>query len=412
MKSSVSTEIQKSHELKGLKIFNDPRIVKTMKEVKSYWIGANNPSDEMLECLEWAFEEVMFAAVVWSSNQDPLYPEVITITRLPHVLGNIRIPGSRWGIDNPDSVYRVIPISGEEQYLIHGKVHDVRLTENYFTLWDRDMKTVDLLNGKDLELTDNGAFTITVDTSPSEGRTNHIQSSADSHQFYIRDVVLDWNNERPNELFIERIGPPPSRPPFTADEQITLTSEYMWRWVKDTDRWNALPADEATNHLAFTIDRDTDGALRNQIYILGKFNIQDSQALIVNLGMGGADYFVAPLSNPWGTTYDIENHTASLNKHQSVPNDDGTYTYVLSVVDPGVHNWLNPCGYHEGVITLRWAEFKNETPDESLFVNTKLVSLNELSNHIPDNTKLVTPQQRLGQEKSRTQSYAWRLQEN
>jgi len=51
MKSSVSTEIQKSHELKGLKIFNDPRIVKTMKEVKSYWIGANNPSDEMLECL-------------------------------------------------------------------------------------------------------------------------------------------------------------------------------------------------------------------------------------------------------------------------------------------------------------------------------------------------------------------------
>lgn len=58
-------------------------------------------SDEMLGCLEWALEEGMFAALVWSLNQDPLYPKIITITPLPHFIGDLRIPGSRWGIDNP-----------------------------------------------------------------------------------------------------------------------------------------------------------------------------------------------------------------------------------------------------------------------------------------------------------------------
>ena len=43
-----------------------------------------------------------------------------------------------------------------------------------------------------------------------------------------------------------------------------------------------------------------------------------------------------PLSNIWGTTLDIVDRTGSLNKAQSVANEDGTYTYVISPTDPGV----------------------------------------------------------------------------
>jgi hypothetical protein len=58
---------------------------------------------------------------VWSLNQDKLRPKVSCITRLGHPVGGRQIPGSRWGIDNPDSVYRVIPISGDERYEIRGR---------------------------------------------------------------------------------------------------------------------------------------------------------------------------------------------------------------------------------------------------------------------------------------------------
>jgi len=43
-----------------------------------------------------------------SSNQDKLRPKISCITRLAHPVDGQSIPGSRWGIDNPDSVYRVI----------------------------------------------------------------------------------------------------------------------------------------------------------------------------------------------------------------------------------------------------------------------------------------------------------------
>ena len=183
----IATNEQNELERHALELFAHPKLVSTMKEVKEYWINSVERSEEALACLEGAFEEVMFAALVWSLNQDPLQPTVITITRIPHKLGNLDVPGSRWGIDNPDSVYRVIPISGEEKYVIRGSVPKNRVTENYFTLWDDKMGTVDVLNGKDLVLASDGSFEITVNRESAKGRPNHIQSSLEAHEFYIRD---------------------------------------------------------------------------------------------------------------------------------------------------------------------------------------------------------------------------------
>jgi len=101
----------------------------------------------MRERFDDSFAEVMFSAAVWSSNQDKLRPKVTCITRLAHPVDGRNIPGSRWGIDNPDTVYRVIPISGEERYEIRGRVGQHRMTENFFTLWDAHMGTVNVLNG-------------------------------------------------------------------------------------------------------------------------------------------------------------------------------------------------------------------------------------------------------------------------
>jgi hypothetical protein len=65
------------------------------------------------------------------------------------------------------------------------------MTENYFTLWDEKMNTVDVLSGGDLVLEPDRRFTITVDSDPANGRPNHIRSAPEAHEFYIRDVILD-----------------------------------------------------------------------------------------------------------------------------------------------------------------------------------------------------------------------------
>ncbi len=413
LNNPIATPEQHATELRALELVQHPSLRQTRAEVREWWLGANQPSPEMRACFEWAFEEVMFAAAVWSLNQDPLYPRVVTITRLPHRVAGREIPGTRWGLDNPDSVYRVIPISGGERYRIHGRVPEHRLSENYFTLWDPSMNTVDVLDGKQLVLDAERRFAITVDSEPAKGRPNHVRSAPAAHEFYIRDVIQDWERERANELSIERLGPPPARPPMSEAQQLELTAKYMWRWAQSSERWNAQAADKPVNKFEFKIDRQTDGALRNQIYMMGFFRLaSDEEALLVNVGLGGAGYFVCPVTNVWGTTNDILHRSGSLNKAQSLPNPDGSYSYVVSAVDPGVHNWIDTSGTHEGILTLRWAEFPDGRPGQGLFADSELVRLDRLREKLPPETRSVTPQERAQQLERRAASYRWRLLES
>jgi hypothetical protein len=336
----------------------------------------------------------------------------VTITRLPHVIGGQHIPGSRWGIDNPDSVYRVIPISGDERYCIRGRVAQRRLVENYFTLWSPVMQTVGLLSGHDLEVDDAGYFEITVDSSPADGRNNHIQSGPDAHEFYIRDVIFDWAEDRANELTIERLGDAPPRPPFSEREQLDRIKAYMHKWATNTTRWNQQALGRPVNEFDFVIDRESDGALRGQIYIMGHFALPDNDsAIVLDVDMGGANYFIAPITNIWGTSNEIVSRNGSLNKHQAIANGDGTYTFVVSLSDPGVHNWLDPTDMSEGILTLRWAEFEGGEPGASFGVKSRLVSLEGLQQSLPAGCDTISQQQREQQLAKRASSYAWRIAE-
>jgi hypothetical protein len=159
----IATREQHEHERQALELTRHPIVKEAYTRVRERWLEAASPGPDMRSCFDAAFEEVMFSAAVWSLNQDPLRPKVICITRLAHRLGDVPIPGSRWGIDNPDSIYRVIPIAGSERYEIRGRVAERRMTENYFTLWDEKMNTVDVLSGGDLVLEADRSFT----SSPS-----------------------------------------------------------------------------------------------------------------------------------------------------------------------------------------------------------------------------------------------------
>ena len=409
----IATADQAAVEKRAFEVMAHPIMQACIAEVRQAWPELVKPSAEMAKAFEWAFNEVVYAAIIWSLNSDKERPKVITITRLPHKLGDLDIPGSRWGLDNPDTVYRVIPISGDERYVIKGKVAlGHRLTENYFSLWDPVMNSVAVLNGKDLVTDAEGNFTCTVDSEPANGRVNHILSAPAAHEFYIRDVVLDWDNEMINELSIERLGAPPRKAPLTHDEQAEHSATFLRRYYTSTARWNDQTLKKAVNGFDFTIDRDTDGAQRSQIYIMGHFKVADDEALVVNLRTGGAEYFIVPITNWWGTTNAVNTRTASMNKAQSVPDADGAYTFVISAQDPGVHNWVDPCDMHEGILTLRWAEFPGGVPGQDLGATSKVVKLADLKSELPAETKFIMPEERKAQQASRTAGYAWRLMDH
>ncbi|MGI9591101.1 MAG: hypothetical protein ACR2P8_07015 [Myxococcota bacterium] len=408
----IATPEQHAHELAALELTQHPIVKDARERVRKSWLEATDPSSTMRACFDDAFEEVMFSAAVWSLNQDPLRPKVVCITRLAHRVGDVAIPGSRWGIDNPDSIYRVIPISGAERYLLHGRVAERRMTENYFTLWQKNMNTVDVLSGHDLVLDADRRFTITVDSEPAGGRANHVQSAPEAHEFYIRDVMLDWARDEPNELWIERLGDPPSTPALTADEQARLTADMMAHFAEFTQKLGRGMMATPANQFSLAYSADKGGALRKQVYIGGNFRLDEDQAMVIDVNDGGAAYFVVPTGNIWGTTLDIVNHTSTLNKAQSVPNADGTYTFVLSRNDPGVHNWIDPCGMDEGILTLRLAEFPGSRPRDDLSAKSRVVPLSRLKQELPEETRWVNEEERAAQWAGRAAAYKRRLPES
>lgn len=406
----VATASQHEQELAALELIEHPTVKAAYRTVAETWLSRAKASDAMRERFDDAFAEVMFSAAVWSSNQDKLRPKVSCITRLAHPVDGRRIPGSRWGIDNPDSVYRVIPISGDERYEIHGRVGQHRMTENYFTLWDANMGTVDVLNGRTMRVDSDGSFTITVDSEPANGRPNHVRTSPAAHEFYIRDVLLDWGRDDPNHLEVQRLGGACGAPPRTLDEQAEATAAMMDYFANFTGKLSHGVYKMPANHFNLAWSADKVGAMRNQVYVMGRFDLAPDEAFVVDLNDGGAEYFTVPLSNVWGTTLELVDRTGSLNKAQSVAGDDGTYTYVISPVDPGVANWIDSDGLREAILTLRMAEFGENGPRADLGARGRVVKLDQLDAEVPHLAR-VSEQQRAAQLAERRKAYLRRLPE-
>jgi hypothetical protein len=410
MNHPIATDDQHAHELAALELIEHPTVRAAYADVAETWLGRAKASDAMRERFEAAYEEVMFSAAVWSSNQDPLRPKVTTITRLEHEVDGRRIPGTRWGIDNPDSVYRVIPISGDERYEIRGRVGAHRMTENYFTLWDANMGTVDVLDGRRMRVEDDGSFLISVDSDPANGRPNHVRSTPAAHEFYIRDVLLDWGRDDPNAFTVERLGAAPAKPAVSLDEQAEATARMMAHFANFTGKLSHGMYKSPENHFSLAWTADHTGAMRNQVYVAGRFVLAPDEAFVVDVSDGGAEYFTVPLSNIWGTTLDVLDKTGSLNKAQSLANEDGTYTYVIAAQDPGVHNWIDTDGLLEGILTLRMAEFPDGGARPDLSAKGRVVKLDRLDDELPDAPR-VSAEERAIQLADRRAAYVRRLPE-
>ncbi len=406
----VATASQHEQELAALELIEHPTVKAAYRSVAQTWLARANASEAMRERFDDSFAEVMFSAAVWSSNQDKLRPKVSCITRLAHPVDSRDIPGSRWGIDNPDSVYRVIPISGAQRYEIHGRVGQHRMTENYFTLWDAHMGTVDVLNGRTMQVDSDGGFTITVDADPADGRPNHVRTTPAAHEFYIRDVLLDWGRDDPNYFEVQRLGGPPGAPARTLEEQAGATAAMMAYFADFTGKLSHGVYKTPANQFNLAWSADKVGAMHNQVYVMGRFDLAADETFVVDLNDGGAEYFTVPLSNIWGTTLDIVDRTGSLNKAQSVANEDGSYTYVISPVDPCVANWIDSDGLCEGILTLRMAEFGETGPRPDLGARGRVVKLDRLDAELPG-VHRVSAEARAAQLAQRRKAYLRRLPE-
>ncbi|WP_238951026.1 DUF1214 domain-containing protein [Mycobacterium sp. IDR2000157661] len=408
--------------------------------------GADGINGQNMAALDRAVDEYAMAAAFQQQLLDSMNPTVVTQVAPPHRWFGQNVPGSRILYDNPDTIYRFMGVNGASEYVITGRFHDtseagVPSDVTFSVLEGLAGTTSSLLSYDDLEINDDGTFTITVSREPANGRANHLQLTNGSTIIAARDTLGNWNSEVPMSLSIARVGGPPDslfaqlggfaflgqfisgNPLLTSLVSLVPPLPYMppvLRGVFTAAILVVRGANEQAKYMALATHDPETGARRpvnrvsqpssnaeflaNQRQSNGHFQLADDQALVLRIDPGQAEHFVVPTYNIWTITDDYWNEPASLNTEQAVPNADGTYTVVISPTDPGAANWVSTSGLNQGTLSIRFQGLPGEVTDGPSIVDQQVMSHQELAGYLPA-IPFVTPAERAAQLAARKEGF-------
>jgi hypothetical protein len=414
--TTLGTADQREVETEAIEIFNSPTIQAQVAAAKRLFLASPvATSPESKASVDRAVKELAFAAVLDAVNGDPAHPKIVWGFTAPRKWLGHAVPGSRWGIDNPDNVYRFAPIDGVSKYELTIHPTSPGPVQFSFIVYDSfvgeggrqgNLDTpVAALRDQDVVAHPDGSFTITIDSAPANGRVNHLQTSGQAKVLLIRNTFNDWGVQNPQAASIKRVAGPAAG--VLAREQIvTRAVELIQAGTQTVLGWETkgFAAKSAPNTIAAPFARGGGWGFAAN----GNFRIASDEALVVTLDPVGARYVGFDLTDPWLVSRDHISSTGSLNNNQLQPNGDGTYTYVIAPEDPGVANWVDTGGLHEGKLLIRWQVLPASAQAEGAVREVKLVKVSELRAALPAGLKVVRPVQRLALRSVRAKEYAHR----
>jgi hypothetical protein len=396
------------------------------------------PDEENVAAVNKAVDEYALAAAFQQQLLNPLTPTIVTQVAPPHTWYGQSVGGTRILYDNPDTIYRFMPVSASSQYVITGRFNTNTETgrpadTTFSVLEGLAGTTSSIKSADDLDINPDGTFVITVSSEPANGRRNHIQLTSSSTILAARDTLGNWNEEDAISLSIERVGGPPnslfaqlggfallgplvsnnpflttlvslvpplpSIPPlirgtFTAAilliRGVNEQAKYMRLATTDPETGNPRAANE--------ISQPSSNAefLANQLQSNGFYQLGEKQALVLTIDPGDAKYFVVPTYNDWTITDNYWDLPTSLNNEQAKRNADGTYTVVISPTDPGAANWISTGGLNQGTISIRFQDLGPEPQNLPRIVDQRVLTHEELHAFLPAGD-FVTDQDRADQ---------------
>jgi hypothetical protein len=325
-------------------------------------------------------------------------------------------PGSGWGGDNPDNLYRYLMIDGASDYELSGQRTGSGPAQETFLLYaaipgtqaqsTEGAPVVSSLRDEDIKVEPDGSFTITIGPVATVPHTNHLQSGLEGRMIVVRDTLADWTSQFPTRLKIQRVAGPNALPPRSdaavADEAAALLKVQAPYWL---------------NYFQEKIYSATPNTVRSLgaraggwgLLSMGWYRLKDDEALIVTLDPLSAAYCAIQVTDPWAITPDYITHTSSLNKAQAKANSDGTYTYVISGKDPGLWNWVDTVGMHLGTYTIRWQRLADSSSVANAVRSTQVARIADLKKLLPPETVWINDDERKHQQQERAASFALRL---
>jgi len=292
-----------------------------------------------------------------------------------------------WGLECPDCVYLNASLRSGETYRLFGN----RGTARYVGLQTMDgiSATANCLVDE-LEVDDNGDFEVVL--SADEHGGNWLKLAGEYPTLTVRNFFYDWDTEVPATLAIERIGEsvenqmPDIDPVGSVSRQLHALGEFVYDNLKFFLDFGAMPQ---ANDFVPPMDMTEMGAAAENRPVIGRFELEPDEALILEVEPPEGVYWSISLGNPWLETINYARHQSSLNGHQAVVDADGLARFVIAARDPGVANWLDTAGHSNGAMLLRCVRTESAPVPA-----TRVVKFDDVLSELPADTAMTSPQDR------------------
>jgi len=369
--------------------------------------------------LDRALDQWVLALAMREANGDPADPRVSwNVNNAPRDWFGHVYQGAAVAIDNPDNINREIPIAGEGRYEITLSFAE---TPPQFSIVSEMEPPHHAGLGRNI-----GAYTlqdflphldaarrVRVTVGPEENPASrfHFRTEPGAIQIYTRDSMSDWT-QSPAGVSVRRLDPPANWRARSEDEIAARIVEDMPAWIEFwrtfKDGFLGFPE---PNRLIGPNGRDGGwGYLAG-----GRFRIAEDEALIVTIDPAGSYYTGFQITDPWTISPDPMHRQCSLNKAQTSLSSDGTASYVLCPVDPGIANWIDTVSLREGWMLFRWQGVPNAADPATFIRSVRLVKHAELERLSPEQAPRIGLAERAAQIKrrawlhgARTRQAGWR----
>jgi hypothetical protein len=118
------------------------------------------------------------------------------------------------------------------------------------------------------------------------------------------------------------------------------------------------------------------------------WRIASDEALILEFENYDGFWMFTNMGTFWNSM-DFLYRPVSYTPSRAAVDIDNRVRLVMTHADPGYHNWLDTQGFEEGYLTYRNVQSRVFPP-----IETKLVKLNDLAEHLPKDSRRVTAEER------------------
>ena len=346
-------------------------LITLLQDVDQKWCGPewNLHSADDVVGAHRALMHILEASLVGYFEQDESRPDFRRIVT----------PSRKLTGDNSDAIYFDAPVSADHSYLVQGNLGGA----DYFSLTIESgsadgsvpSATAGVINDEALEVDSNGNFSLYLGGEQRAANWLPLPAGASrvtTRHYFERATSAAGDVQLEPRLRIECLDPNPE-PPLPTDGRVAagirrVCNALRTRTLGMPPMANSEPPPFVSlvpNQFPPPIPPGQFGlAAFDAHYSMAPFFLGPDEALVITGRWPECRFANVCLWNRFQQTLDYMNRPVSLNRAQTVLQDDGSFRLIIAHRDPGVDNWLDTEGRPLGLVFWRYflASGEVETP--------------------------------------------------